>query len=62
MPEHKTLVNRAAHRVRLVKLLVRVCRQVRRLQSSAVARAACDDVIRWLDRVQGRPSRRRGAK
>jgi hypothetical protein len=39
---------RSVHRKRLVAALLVVCRKVRRLQAAPEARAAYDDVARWL--------------
>ena len=39
---------RAAYRLQLTAALVLVCRQIRRLQTSPEARAACDEVVRGL--------------
>lgn len=50
---------RTAHRKQLVAALVLVCRKIRRLQTSAEARAACDDVARGLRALAtGRKPRR----
>lgn len=47
-PPRSAAARRAAHRDQLVAALVLVCRKVRRLQTSAEARGACDDVARGL--------------
>jgi hypothetical protein len=39
---------RAAYRLQLTAALLLVCRNIRRLQTSPEARAACDEVVRGL--------------
>jgi hypothetical protein len=53
---------RSVHRNRLVTALLIVCRKVRRLQTSAAAQAACDDVARWLRAMPAAWPRRRTVK
>lgn len=49
---------RAAYRVQLTAALLLVCRKIRRLQTSAEARAACDDIARELRTLAARLRRR----
>ncbi len=65
MPKHPSgsaTARRAAHRVRLTAALLLVCRKIRRLQTTAEAQAACDDVARELRGLASRMERRRGGK
>ena len=53
---------RAAYRAQLMAALLLVCRKVRRLQNSAEARAACDDIARELRALAAELKRRPAAK
>jgi hypothetical protein len=57
-PSGSAIVRRAAYRIQLADALLLVCRKIRRLQTSAEARAACDDVARELRALSARLKRR----
>ena len=57
-PPGSAIVRRAAYRIQLAGALLLVCRKIRRLQTSAEARAACDDVAWELRTLSARLRRR----
>jgi hypothetical protein len=61
-PSDPVTARRTAHRIQLTAALLLVCRKIRGLQTSAEARAACEDVARELRVLSARWKRRRPAK
>jgi len=53
---------RAAYRIQLTAALLLICRKVRRLQKSADARKACDDIMGELRALAADLRRRKNGK